>query len=164
MQDLIRQFTGKEHSPLVQFIKYGIAGGIATAVHITAFYLAAGYLLPAFTGDDLAVRLLHLPAVDLSDALRARHTVIDNFLAFLLSNFVCYVINVKWVFEGGRHRRSVEVALFYAVSGTSIAVGSSIAWVLVQAAGLTTTVAFGANVVASILINYVLRKFVVFKG
>jgi putative flippase GtrA len=164
MQNLIRQFTGKEHTPLVQFIKYGIAGGIATAVHISAFYVAAGYLLPALTGDDLAVRLLRLPAVELSDVVRARYTVIDNFLAFVISNFVCYVINVKWVFEGGRHRRSVEIALFYAVSGTSVAVGSGIAWVLVRAVGLTTTVAFGANVAASILINYVLRKFVVFKG
>ena len=164
MRDLIEQFKGKTHSPLVQFIKYGIAGGIATGVHIAAFYVAATLIFPALTADDVAVKILGLPAAEIGDSLRARYTVYDNGLAFLVSNFVAYIVNVKWVFEPGRHKRSVEVGLFYAVSGTSIFVGSAIAWVLVQKMGFTTTIAFGSNIVASVMINYVMRKFVVFKG
>ena len=164
MREFLKQFKGREHGPLAQFIKYGIGGGVATAVHIATFYVAAAFILPALTEDDIAVRLLHLPAADIGDAIRARYTVIDNFIAFLFSNLTAYLINIYWVFEPGRHSKRVEIALFYAVSGTSIAVGSAIAWVLVNRFGFTTTVAFASNVFASIMINYVLRKFVVFKG
>lgn len=164
MRSFLKQFKGHEHGPLVQFIKYGIGGGIATVVHITIFYLAAAFVLPALTADDIAVRLLGLPSAELGDAIRARHTVADNFIAFIFSNLSAYLVNIYWVFEPGRHSKRVEIALFYAVSGTSIAVGSGIAWVLVNKFGLTTTVAFSANIFASVMINYVMRKFVVFKG
>jgi hypothetical protein len=32
---ILKQFAGREAGPLVQFIKYGLAGALATAVHIT---------------------------------------------------------------------------------------------------------------------------------
>ena len=164
MQHIIRQFTSKEHGPLVQFIKYGIGGGAATAVHVVIFYTMASVVFPALTADDLAVRLLGFPVAEIDDALRARLTALDNFIAFLFSNFVAYIINIKWVFEDGRHSRSVECLMFFAVSGISIAVGTGIAWGLIRWFGLTTTVAFISNIVASVMINYAMRKFVIFKG
>jgi len=164
MRDFLRQFKGKDHGPVAQFIKYGIGGVLATVVHVSVFYALAGFLLRALTADDPAVQYLGFPAVELDDHVRARITALDNFIAFIFSNMVAYAVNIYWVFEGGRHRRSVEIALFYAVSGTSIAVGTAIAWFLIHAFGLTTTVAFAANVFASVMINYAMRKFVIFKG
>jgi putative flippase GtrA len=164
MKDLIDQFKGKEHGPLVQFIKYGIAGGAATAVDVIIFYIMAGFVFRALTPDDWAVRYLNLPAVELGNAVRANLVVVDSFIAFLFSNLVAYVTNVKWVFESGRHKRHVELAMFYAVSGTSIAVGVGIAYVLIRWFGLTSTVAFATKVIAAVMINYVMRKFVIFKG
>ena len=164
MQNLIKQFTSKQHGPLVQFIKYGIGGGAATAVHVVIFYAMAGFVFRVLTEDDLAVRYLHLPIADIDDSVRARLTAKDNFVAFMFSNLVAYIINVKWVFEGGKHKRSVEFLMFFAVSATSIAVGTTVAWGLIQWFGLTTTVAFISNIVASVMINYVMRKFVIFKG
>jgi hypothetical protein len=43
-------------------------------------------------------------------------------------------------------------------------VGSGLMGLLIRVYGMTTSLAFGANVVCSLLINYVLRKYAVFKG
>ncbi len=164
LSSLLAQFRGKEHSPLVQFVKYGLAGGVATGVHIIVFTLLAGYVWHALTPDDPAVRFLGLPSAEIDDAMRARRIAINNFGAFLFSNLAAYILNVKWVFEGGRHHRAMEVAMFYAVSGVSVVVGTALAYGLAKWAGVATTYAFGANIVAAVMINYVMRKFVIFKG
>ena len=164
MRHLIRQFTGKEHSPLVQFIKYGISGGIATAVHIFVFSIMAWLVLPALSEKELVVRIFDLPVTDITDALRAKRAAIDNFAAFLVSNTVCYFINVLWVFERGRHGVIVEFLMFTAVSGLSMLIGTTIQTFLIVRFGMTTEIAFGSNLVSSLLINFVMRKFVIFKG
>jgi hypothetical protein len=60
MRTLLEQFTGRRHSPLVQFVKYAIAGAIATAVQVSLFYLFALKLLPALNGRDLLVGRIRL--------------------------------------------------------------------------------------------------------
>ena len=37
---------------LIQFIKYGIAGGLATVVHMFVFFLMAWKVCPALTAKD----------------------------------------------------------------------------------------------------------------
>ena len=164
MQDFLRQFKGRQHGPLVQFIKYSIAGGIATAVHICLFYFFAMKLLPALSQHDALAGLLHLHVPQVSDAIRARNSVIDNLVAFIFSNLTAYLINIAWVFESGRHHRLIEIGIFYVVSGISTAIGSTLMALLISRFGITTTVAFGANVLTSLMINFVLRKYVIFKG
>ena len=164
MRNFLRQFKGRQHGPLVQFIKYGIAGGIATAVHISLFYFCAVKLLPALNQHDALAGLFHLRVVEVSDAIRARNSVVDNVIAFIFSNLTAYLINIVWVFESGRHHRLVEIGFFYLVSGISTFIGSVLMGVLIGRFGITTTVAFGANVVTSMMINFVLRKYMIFKG
>ena len=164
MRNFLRQFKGRQHGPLVQFNKYGIAGGIATAVHVSLFYFCAVKLLPALNQGDALAGLLHLHVVVVSDAIRARNSVIDNVIAFMFSNLTAYLINIIWVFESGRHNRVVEIGFFYLVSGISTFIGSALMGFLIGRFGITTTVAFGANVIVSLMINFVLRKRVVFKG
>ena len=164
MRSFLRQFKGRQHGPLVQFIKYAIAGGIATAVHISLFYFCAVKLLPALNHNDALAGLFHLRVSEVSDVVRARNSVIDNLVAFIFSNLTAYLINITWVFESGRHNRVLEIGLFYLVSGISVVVGSTLMGVLIGRFGVTTTVAFGANVLTSLMINFVLRKSVIFKG
>ena len=163
MKSILKQFSGHDHGPFVQFIKYGISGGVATAVHIVVFYAMASWVFPAIGANDPVASFLGLPVADIADAVRARNSIIDNFITFILSNFTCYLINIFWVFESGRHNRFVEIGMFYAVSGMSMVVGSAVMGYLIKEHGLTTTVAFSANIVASLMINYVLRKFVIFR-
>ncbi len=150
--------------PLIQFIKYGIAGGIATAIHIVTFYICSIWLLPALDPNDLLVKLLGLNVASLTDSLRAAHAFWNNILAFIFSNTAAYLINILWVFVPGRHSRLVEVLMFYAVSAISVLVGSLLMKFLINHFRLSTTLAFGAITACSIAINYVLRKFVIFKG
>ncbi|MCX6992944.1 MAG: hypothetical protein NT011_07355 [Kiritimatiellaeota bacterium] len=187
MAGIWKQFAQREASPLIQFIKYAICGGGAVTVHVIAFFLLAWLVIPALNAEDVFVKLFHLACPPISDALRARNAMINNALAFLLSNLVAYILNILWVFESGRcyppvdlalnklglsqrttlcacAHRTVEVALFYAVSGISIAIGTFLMGVLINQWHFTTTVAFGAECVVAALINFALRKFMIFKG
>jgi putative flippase GtrA len=164
MQTVLKQFASREHTPVVQFIKYAICGGIATAVHISLFYGCACKLLPALSQQDPVAQALHLSVVTVSDAIRARNSMIDNIVAFIFSNLTAYLLNIFWVFKAGRHHWLLEIGLFYLVSGISVIIGSSLMGYLIQHFGMITTFAFGANVLTSLMINFVLRKYVIFKG
>ena len=165
MKVFLKQFKGRNgHTPLVQFIKYGIGGGLSTVVHIGLFYLLALKFLPALSSRDVIAGLLHLSVPTVSNGLRARNSMIDNAVAFLFSNLTAYLINIYWVFEPGRHHPVLEFLYFYLVSGISVIIGSILMGYLIHSLGITTTHAFFANVIVSLLINFVVRKHLVFKG
>ena len=160
----IRRNLSHDASPVVQFFKYAFAGGIATVVHILAFFLAGFFLFPCVASDDILVRIFRLAAPVVEETLRARHAVYCNIIAFLVSNTVCYVINRIFVFKPGRHSLLVECLLFFGVSAISVGLGTFLMGVLIDRFGIQTTYAFGANMVCSLAINYVMRKFFVFNG
>ena len=164
MPSLLKQFTSREHTSFVQFIKYGICGAIATGVHICLFYGFAYRFMPALSSNDLVVHALHLDIVAVTDVVRARNSMIDNAVAFIFSNLTAYLMNIVWVFKPGRHHWLIEIGLFYLVSGISMVIGSSVMGWLIRYLGIMTTLAFIANVIVSFLINFVLRKYVIFKG
>jgi putative flippase GtrA len=164
MEDIIRQFAGRDAGPVIQFLKYGVSGAIATGTHIVIFHLCAWKLFPALQEKDWAVKLFKLPVVEIDDRRRSRNSMIDNLAAFLLSNLVAYLLNIWWVFEPGRHHFLIEIGLFYLVSGISIVIGTSLMGFLIRRFGMRTTFAFGANLVTALLINFAMRKFVIFKG
>lgn len=158
LRDLLR----RDAHPAVQFVKYAVCGGIATGVDIVLFYLLAWRLIPALGADDPIVRLFALPVTPVGEALRARNYVLVRAVGFVFANFVTYLLNAIWVFEGGRHGRRKECALFYGVSVISLLAGTGLGWAMIRFLGLSTTVSYGGNIVAAILINYVGRKFFVF--
>lgn len=164
MDDLLQQFLGREAGPLVQFIKYALAGGVATAVDIFVFYLVAWKFLPALRADDPVVRRLGLKVTAVTEAQRSSRFIYVTLIAFLFSNFTAYIINIAWVFEPGRHAWYVELALFYAVSGISIFIGTGIGWVMIKMFHLSTTASYVSKMIASLLINFVCRKFIIFKA
>ena len=87
-----------------------------------------------------------------------------NNSAFIVANFVAYILNVWWVFEAGRHHIVIEILLFYLVSGFSMFVGTVLMGYLIRRHGVRTTYAFGTNILTALLINYAMRKFVIFQG
>jgi putative flippase GtrA len=164
MLTFIKKHLSHDAHPLVQFLKYGIAGGLATATHITLFFLCGWFLLPCLTQDDITVKLLGLTAPGISEATRAWNAGFCNALAFVVSNCFCYVLNRLFVFRPGKHHWALEFLLFFAVSGVSMVIGTSIQTFLITHQGIQTTPAFGANIACALLINYAMRKFVIFKG
>ena len=188
MKGLWKQILGREAHPVIQFVKYGVAGGIATAVDIGLFYYLALQVFPALLPDDELVvalgrlyewageglftlpdegwlyRLFHPRVVEITEAIRERNFLVNRCLVFVASNFTAYVLNVLWVFRPGRHNRRTEITLFYLVSISSFLIGTGLGWALISFFGLSTTQAYAANLVSAVLINYFCRKYLVFHG
>ncbi|MCP4051357.1 MAG: hypothetical protein GY730_11715 [bacterium] len=160
---IIEQLAGRESGFIIQFIKYGIAGGIATLSHIVLFHLISWRALPALQQNDLFVRIFNISVTDIADAVRSRNSMINNFIVFVFSNFIAYSINIYWVFTPGKYIWFIEIALFYMVSGVSVFTGTLLMGYLIKRYGLRTTYAFTANLVVAVLINYAMRKLVIFK-
>jgi putative flippase GtrA len=160
----IEQFKGQEASPLVQFVKYGIAGGLATFVHIVVFHLVAWKIFPSLQESDFAIVILGLSVSEVDVATRSLNSMLSNGVAFIFSNTVAYLINVFWVFKPGRHNRIIEIGLFFLVSGVSVAIGTSMMGFLIRFYAIQTTYAFTVNIVSAVMINYGMRKFYIFKG
>ncbi|HBA85338.1 MAG TPA: hypothetical protein DCZ95_14725 [Verrucomicrobia bacterium] len=164
LNDLWMQFTTHNAGPLVQFIKYALAGGVATAVDVCIFYTLSWKFLPAMKDNDPVARLLKLKIKPIDDQTRSRRFIINTAIAFCFSNLTAYLINIFWVFQAGRHAWWVELALFYAVSGISIVIGTFIGWLLIRVFHLSTTFSYVTKGIAALLINFVCRKFIIFKG
>ena len=142
MQDFLQSFLQRDAGPLAQFIKYALAGGIATAVDMLVFFLIAWRVWPALRDDDPLVRRLHLTVRPVDEAARSRRFVFITGIAFLFSNLTAYLINIHWVFQAGRHVWYIEVALFYAVSGVSIVLGTFLGWSLIRYLRLSTSFSY----------------------
>lgn len=160
----LRKMLSTEAGPVVQFIKYGIAGGAATATNIIVFFLCGWLLLPCLKQTDPLVRLFGLTVPAISEATRVWNAGVCNTLGFVVSNVLCYILNRLFVFKPGRHSWPVEFLLFFAGSATAFAVGLALQTVLIRSFAAQTTYAYGANILASLLINYATRKFFIFKG
>lgn len=153
-----------EKEALLQFVKYGFSGGIATIVHIFIFYILAWKFFPALQENDFITVTLGINIVDVNESTRSINSMLSNGGAFLCSNMVAYIINVFWVFQGGRHNKIIEIGLFYLVSGISVAIGTSLMGFLINYYGIQTSYAFGVNIFSAVMINYGMRKFYIFKG
>ena len=160
----IQKLLGHDAHPVIQFLKYGIAGGMATATHIVTFFFCGWFFLPCLTADDIAVRLTGLTVPAVSEVTRAWNAGFCNAIGFVISNSFCYFLNRLFVFKPGKHHWMLEFLLFFAVSGISMVIGTAIQSFLITHQGVQTTLAFGANIVCALFINYAMRKFVIFKG
>jgi putative flippase GtrA len=149
---------------ILQFIKYVLAGGLATVTHISLFHLFGWKIFPALQKKDHFVRFFKMPIVPINDATRARNAMICNYIAFIVSNMVAYIANVLWVFQGGKYHVIIEILLFYAVSGISTYLGTLLMIALIKRFGILTTYAFGGNMLTAVMINYSLRKFFIFSS
>ena len=167
MKKHIQAFLAEKDNRLVQFIKYGMCGGAATAVDMVAFFLLAWLAFPALTESDPFTKLLGLLNLDIravSESVRLRNYWIDKGICFMFSNFTAYILNVLFVFKAGKHKRHHELMLFYAVSLISFFFGTFAGDLLIRFGGLDTTYSYVAAMISALLINYAGRKFFIFHG
>ena len=153
---------------LWQIFKYGVVGILATVINLVVAEICAAHVWPCLTANDLLVQWGVFDLTDatfvITDSTRAVRAVYCNFAGFFVANLVCWFLNRLFVFTPGRHRWFVEYALFLAGSGFAIACGSAAIWALVKFYGVQTSWSFIINVVVSVAVNFVVRKFFVFKG
>ena len=160
---LKRQLRHDAH-PLVQFMKYGFVGGLATGINIVLAFWFGWKVFPCLRPDDWLVRLLGIPVVTPEESIRWLYAAYCSAIGFVFSNVMCYILNRLFVFKPGRHRVAVEFTLFFGVSGISWAIGTAIQSWLINGYQIQTSTAIAFNILIALLINYTMRKFVIFKG
>lgn len=139
--------NNKSHTPL-QFLKYSLAGAIATGTYLASFTLLNESVLPA----DVA----------LPGAVRGWNFLFSNTLAFLLGTLVAYVVNQAWVFQPGRHGRLREFTLFYLIAAVAFVAGAPLGSLLVANFSFSEYWVFVLVVVLSGMVNFLGRKYWVF--
>lgn len=137
---------------MAQFIKYAVIGAFATLINVSVAEFCAYFVWPCVDSSLI------------EPALRATRAVYCNLAGFVIANIVCYLLNRRFVFEPGRHKAIIEFALFFLGSAFAILCGSAAIWLLIRAFDFSTHYSFIVNVLVSVLVNYVVRKFFVFKG
>lgn len=167
MKKHITSFLSEKDNHIVQFLKYGMCGGLATVVDMTVFFLFAWLIFPALTESDPFTKLLgffDMGIREVSEAVRLRNYWIDKVICFIFSNFTAYILNVLFVFKAGKHKRHHELMLFFAVSTVAFFLGTLAGDLLIRFAGLDTTYSYACAAIAALLINYTGRKFFIFHG
>jgi len=148
----------------VQFLKYAFVGAFATAINIVVAEALAAWVIPCLGADDILVSKFGFPVAGIPDGARAARAVACNIVGFVAANLACWVLNRAFVFRPGRHHWAVELALFFGGSALAVGIGSGIIYLTILIYGVQTSWAFLVNVVVSVMVNYVVRKFYVFKG
>jgi len=148
---ILARMNARDTHPMIQFIKYGICGVGALIVHQTIWGLCSVYWLPAIDSS-------------IPQEVRALNSTYNNAIAFCFSTIFAYITNVLWVFTPGRHGR-VKEFFYFTLAGTVGFVAGIVAGpLLIHKYGVNTVVAQGSLVIASVMVNFVCRKFFVFKG
>lgn len=147
---IVAHVNSRDAHPLIQFVKYGVCGVAAFATHQIIW---------------VALSIWAFPSIDSSipDDIRALNSTISNSIAVFFSTAVAYVTNVMWVFKSGRHSRWVEVVSFFGIGVISFGGGLLAGPWMIKSFGLNTLLAQLSMAVTSVLINFVCRKFFIFK-
>jgi putative flippase GtrA len=98
-------------------------------------------------------------------AVREKHSLINNSLAFLFAGALAYALNVMFVFTPGRHSKWMEITLFVLVSLVSYVGGIAAVKLVFNVFGEGPLLSIIANfgfAVTSAMVNFVCRKFIIF--
>lgn len=150
----------------MQFVKYLFCGGLSFVADVVVFYLMAWIVLPSLRLDDLFGVLIgwfggSIQPVD--ETLLLRHYYINKVVAFLASNTVAYVTNVLFVFSSTQRRRSEELILFYLFAILSFIVFTWLGGELIARFGWQVTISNFFVFICATMINFIMRKKLVFK-
>jgi len=144
----IKRFLTNKSAVSQQFVKYGLAGVLATGVSFLTFTLLNETVLPADSGQP--------------GASRGWNFLFSNGIAFLLANMVAYIANRAWVFQSGRHAQWREVLLFYLLAGIAFMAGTPLGSLIVSLYAINEYFVFVLVLALSIMVNFLGRKFWVF--
>ena len=147
-----------------QFVKYGAIGCVATLIQLAVFYLLATSVLKCLRPDDPMVVRFGMPAMTVaSESLRTWYFLADTAVGFTVANVFCWIMNRTFVFKPGRFHWFAELSMFFVVSGGAVLFGMLVGALVIWLFGLATTTAVVFEVVSSLLINFFMRKFFIFR-
>lgn len=143
--------------PFLQFIKYGFCGVAAAVAHNGVMLALSISVFPAGKG-------MLVDGQAISEAVRSHNLVLNNAIAWPFGTLVAYLLNVAFVFTPGRHSKWMEWVLFWIVSAIGFFPGAFVVHWLAEDIGLSSTVSQLGFVFTAVIVNFLCRKFVIFKG
>ncbi len=149
-------FLRRDAHPFLQFVKYGLAGVVAALAHNGLVLVLTLTVLPAGKGMLIDGQVL-------DEVVRNRHLLWANTLAWPVGTVVAYVMNTTFVFTPGRHSKLVEAGLFALVGALGFFPGLLVVDWLAGHLGLPSTVAQLGFILTSVAVNFLCRKFLIFK-
>ncbi len=159
-------FLMRKDSSAAQVIKYVMSGGISVVVAQVSFYLLAWLVWPCMRATDPVARLLvsfGFSVQDVSESELKQNFWIIMGICFLLSNAVVYVLNILFVFKTGRYRRAIEVFLFFSFSLLQF-LFIWLGGILISKFKWEVTYSNILMLLAGLVVNYLVRKHIVFRG
>jgi putative flippase GtrA len=147
----ITAINSRDAHPFIQFCKYAMCGVGALVVHTVIFKLLLVKVWPellATTGDRWT---------------RAKETLTPTFIAFIFANAFVYWLNMKWVFTPGRHKPVKEFLLFTLVNMPGAVGGFLGQSALITFLNWPPLLALLGFIIPNVLINFICRKFFIFK-
>ena len=159
-----RRFLSHDSGPFAQFVKYGAIGVASTLVQMAVFYLLASTACRCLGPDDWAVKWFGLPHVDVPHAVRGFRFAVDTVIGFSVANVFCWLMNRAFVFRPGKFVWYKEFGMFFGAAAGAMAIATGLSWILINWGGLQTTAAVVIEVAVSFIVNFVARKFFIFKG
>jgi|688.fasta_scaffold191499_3 hypothetical protein len=152
-----RRIRGQDMPWIVQLAVYGFCGVVATVVAVGQAAALSATIIPAY--ENMIV-----DGLPITDGLRAKNFLINQTISFMTTNVLVYFMNVLLVFKRGRHSPWIEFAIFTLINGVGFVLSQVAGPWLIYKFGIPTNLAFFTNAVFAALINFVARKFFVFKG
>ena len=152
-----RRIRERDMPWIAQLAVYGLCGIAATVVGVGQVVILSKTVIPAYEG-------MVVDGVTITDTLRAKNLLINNTISFFTTNVFAYFLNVAVVFKRGRHHPWIEFFFFTLINAISFVLSQIAGPWLVHRFGVPTNLAILTNAVFAALINFVARKFFVFKG
>jgi putative flippase GtrA len=164
MSNSIKKILSNDSGPFWQFVKYGVIGVLSTLVQTGVFYVLASTFLQCLKADDIAVRLLNLPSVEIADTLRAFRFSVATGVGFVIANIFCWLMNRWFVFKPGKFRWYTELLMFFSSSTMAMVLALVLSASLIKYCSLMTSMAVAVEVIVAFIVNFTIRKFFIFKG
>lgn len=166
---MITKVLSNHAGPFWQFVKYGIIGVMSTLIDMIFFYISASLIFRCLAPGDPAVELLSLPCAEFTGeepwySSRGTLAAVDSLIGFALANIFCWLMNRRFVFVPGRYVWYKEFLFFFTVSALATFVAMGVMKILIDSFGMATTFAFAVKVAVSLVVNFFVRKFIIFKG
>lgn len=166
LRSSVSDFLQRKDCIITQFVKYVFCGGISVLVDQIVFYALALQVFPAIRPSDPVAKILStfgVSVVEVSEQVLKTNYWIIKVICFITSNAVVYILNILFVFRGGRHHRALEIAMFFGFSLLQF----FYVWLgglFIYRFGWEVTYANITMLVLGIMTNYIARKKIVFKG
>lgn len=165
----LKRILSTEAGPFWQFVKYGLVGVMSTAIQALVFYVLASTCLKCLSPDDWAVKYLSLPSAAFTGeeawyASRGTLASAATAIGFTVANVFCWLMNRLFVFKPGRYRWHVEFAMFFGTAATATLMALAVMKILIDSFGVMTSLAVAVEIAVSFMVNFLIRKFFIFKG